>query len=155
MNRFIYNNSFKFRFWRHILFFLITVLVFTAIIFVQSNTGTFLNSLWITFVNALFFFSYAYITIFLLIPEFLLNKKIGWFVVLFLLVGVALSALKLVVSDQIFYSSISPENIGKRGIFNLRFIAVNTKDMTFIVALFCIAKYIKDYLYAEQMRELL
>src|SRR5665647_3277051 len=102
MNRFIYNNSFKFRFWRHILFFLITVLVFTAIIFVQSNTGTFLNSLWITFLNALFF----------LIPEFLLTKKIGWFALLFLLVCIALSALKLVVFDQIFYSFVSPENIG-------------------------------------------
>jgi LytS/YehU family sensor histidine kinase len=35
----------------------------------------------------------------------------------------------------------------------LRFIVVNTKDMTFIVALFCIAKYVKDYLYAESIRK--
>jgi len=155
MNRFLYNNSFKFRFLRHILFFLITVLVFSAIFFVQNKTECFGNALWVTFINALFFFGYAYITIFLLIPEFLLNKKTGWFVLLFLLVGVAFSALKLVVSDQIFYSSISPENIDRKGIFNLRFIAVNTKDMTFIVALFCIVKYIKDYMYAEEIRELL
>ena len=73
---------------------------------------------------------------------------------LFLLVGIALSALKLVVSDQIFYSSISPENIDRKGILNLRFIVVNTKDMTFIVALFCIAKYIKDYIHAEEIRKL-
>jgi sensor histidine kinase YesM len=155
MNRFLYNNSFRYRLIRHTLFFLITVLVFSAILFVQNKPESFVNTLWITFINALFFFSYAYITIFLLIPEFLLNKKIGWFIVLFSLVGVAFSALKLVVSDQIFYSSISPENIDRKGIFNLRFIVVNTKDMTFIVALFCIAKYIKDYLYAEQIRELL
>jgi len=155
MNRFLYNNSVKFRIFRHMLFFLITVLVFSAIFFVQNKTEGFGNALWVTFINALFFFGYAYITIFLLIPEFLLNKKTGWFVVLFLLVGIAFSALKLVVSDQIFYSSISPENIDGKGIFNLRFIAVNTKDMTFIVALFCITKYIKDYLYAEEIRELL
>jgi LytS/YehU family sensor histidine kinase len=155
MNRFLYNNSFKFRLIRHTLFFLITVLVFSAILFVQNKPENFWITLWVTFVNALLFFSYAYITIFILISEFLLNKKIGWFAMLFLLVGIALSALKLVVSDQIFYSSISPENIERRGIFNLRFILVNTKDMTFIVALFCIAKYIKDYLHAEEIRKLI
>jgi two-component system, LytTR family, sensor kinase len=155
MNRFIYNNSFKFRFFRHLLFFLISVLVFSVILFVQNRPEGFGKTLWVTFVNALFFFSYAYITIFLLIPEFLLNKKTGWFVVLFLLVGVAFSAFKLIVSDQIFYYSISPENIDEKGIFSLRFIVVNTKDMTFIVALFCIVKYIKDYLYAEEIRKLL
>lgn len=154
MNRFFYNNSFKFRLLRHTVFFIITVSVFTAILFLQNNTESFIETFWVTIINALFFFSYAYITIFLLIPEFLLTKKVGWFVLLFLLVGIALSALKLVVSDQIFYSSISPENIGRKGIFNLRFIVVNTKDMTFIVALFCIAKYVKDFFYAEQIRAL-
>jgi len=154
MKRFLYNNNFKYRFTRHILFFLLTVLVFAVILFVQNGSGTFVNRLWVTFINALFFFGYAYITIFLLIPEFLLTKKTGWFALLFLLVGIALSALKLVVSDQIFYSSISPENIVRKGIFNLRFIVANTKDMTFIVAFFCIAKYVKDYFYAEQIREL-
>jgi two-component system, LytTR family, sensor kinase len=154
MNQFLYNNSFKYRLSRHFLFFAITVLAFTVILNLQNNNESFYKTLWITLINAVFFFSYAYITIFLLIPEFLLTKKTGWFAVLFLLVGVALSALKLVVSDQIFYSSISPENIDSKGIFNLRFIAVNTKDMTFIVALFCIAKYIKDYLHAEEIRKL-
>jgi two-component system, LytTR family, sensor kinase len=70
-----------------------------------------------------------------------------------LLVGIGLSAIKLVASDQIFYSSISPENIQRTGIMNLRFIVVNTKDMTFIVALFCIGKYAKDYLYTERLRK--
>ncbi len=137
------------------LFFLITVIVFTLVLFVQNNTENFSKTLWTVMINAFFFFGYAYITIFLLIPELLLTKKIGWFALLFILVGIALSALKLLVSDQIFYSSISPENITRKGIFNLRFIIVNTKDMTFIVALFCIVKYIKDYFYAEKMRELL
>ena len=154
MNRFIFDNSAKFRIYRHLLFFLATVIVFTLVLFIQNNTKNFSKSLWIVTVNAIFFFGYAYITIFLLIPELLITKKIGWFALIFLLVGIALSALKLLVSDQIFYSSISPENISRKGIFNLRFIIVNTKDMTFIVALFCIVKYIKDYFYAEKMREL-
>jgi LytS/YehU family sensor histidine kinase len=126
-----------------------------VVLFVQDSTESITKTLWIVFLNAILFFSYAYITIFLLIPELLLSKKIVWFIVLFLLVGIALSALKLIVSDQIFYSSISPENIGRKGVFNLRFIVVNTKDMTFIVALFCIAKYVKDFIYAERVRELL
>ncbi len=154
MNRFIFDNSSRFRVYRHTLFFLITVMVFTAVLFVQNSAESFSQTLWTVMLNAFFFFGYAYITIFLLIPELLLTKKIGWFALIFLLVGIALSALKLLVSDQIFYSSISPENIGRKGIFNLRFIIVNTKDMTFIVALFCIVKYIKDYFYAEKMREI-
>jgi LytS/YehU family sensor histidine kinase len=83
-----------------------------------------------------------------------MTKKVIWFILLFLLVGIGLSAIKLVISDQIFYSSISPENITNKGILNLRFIIINTKDMTFIVALFCIAKYVKDYYYAEQVRDM-
>ena len=145
----------KYRISRHILFFLLTIFAFTSVLYAQKNDEGFLNTLWLTFVNALFFFSYAYITIFLLIPEFLLKRKILWFLVLFSLVGIGLSAIKLVVSDQIFYAAISPENMQRSGIMNLRFIVVNTKDMTFIVALFCIAKYVKDYLYSERYRKVL
>jgi sensor histidine kinase YesM len=155
MNKLLYNNGLRFRLLRHALFFVSTVIVFALILFVQEKTTGFGQILRITFINGLFFFSYAYITIFVLIPELLLSKKILWFVLLFLLVGIALSALKLVVSDQIFYSSISPENIEKKGFLNLRFIMMNTKDMTFIVALFCIAKYVKDYYHAEQLREMI
>ncbi len=152
MNNLLYNNEIKFRLLRHLLFFFSTVITFSVILFVQDNSGSFTRTFWVTFVNGLFFFSYAYITIFVLIPELLLSKKIIWFLLLFLLVGIALSALKLVVSDQIFYSTISPENIDSKGMLDLRFILVNTKDMTFIVALFCIAKYVKDYYHAEQLR---
>lgn len=153
MSKFLFDNSIRHRLFRHILFFLITVLAFATILYAQNQTGSFMNTVLVTFINALFFFGYAYITIFLLIPEFLLTRKIGWFIVLFLLVGIALSAIKLIASDHIFYSSISPENIQQRGFVELRFILVNTKDMTFIVALFCIAKYVKDYLYADRIRK--
>jgi LytS/YehU family sensor histidine kinase len=120
---------------------------------VQNGMDSFISKFRITFINAIFFFGYAYITIFLLVPEFLLTKKIVWFILLFALIGVALSALKLVVSNHIFYSTIAPENIERYGLMELRFIVVNTKDMTFIVALFCVAKYVKDYLYAESIRK--
>ncbi len=153
MNKLLYSNIIRYRILRHLVFFLVTVFAFTVILYLQNETGGFLSSLWITFINGLLFFGYAYITIFLLIPEFLLKKKILWFALLFLLVGVALSSLKLVVSDRIFYSAISPENIQRSGIMNLRFILVNTKDMSFIVALFCIGKYVKDYLYTERVRK--
>lgn len=128
-------------------------MLFSYLLFVQNDRERFFHNLWITFINSLFFFSYAYITIFLLIPEFLLKGKFIWFILVFILVGIGLSALKLVISDQIFYSSVSPENVENKGIMNLRFIVVNTKDMTFIVALFCITKYVKDYLYTERLRK--
>lgn len=135
------------------MFFGFTVLFFAGILHVQNNSDSFMQTLGLTFINALFFFSYAYITIFLLIPELLLKRKIIWFILLFLLVGIGLSAMKLVFSDYIFYASISPENMERTGVMNLRFIVVNTKDMTFIVALFCITKYAKDYLFAERIRK--
>jgi sensor histidine kinase YesM len=153
MNKLFFDTGILLRGSRHILFFSFTVLCFTGILHVQNGSDNLLHTFWITFSNAIFFFSYAYITIFLLIPEFLLKQKIAWFLLLFVLVGVGLSALKLVVSDVIFYSTISPENVERTGAMNLRFIVVNTKDMTFIVALFCIAKYVKDYLFAENMRK--
>ena len=152
MNKLIFDNCIKYRFARHMVLFVITVLLFSTIIHQQGNYINFFSPFWITTVNSFFFFGYAYITLFLLIPEFLLKNKILWFLLLFLLVGTALSALKLIVSDEIFYASIAPENISGGGLKGLRFILVNTKDMTFIVALFCVAKFTKDYIYTEQQR---
>jgi len=149
----LYNNGLLYRASRHLLFFAFMVVLFTFILLNQHPGESFLIELRITFINALFFFGYAYITIFLLIPEFLLKSKIPWFILLFILVGFGLSALKLVASPTIFYASVSPENSPETGIMNLRFIIVNTKDMSFIVAVFCIAKYVKDYLYTEGIRK--
>lgn len=152
MERFLFNNEIRFRFGRHVLFFTIMVLIFAGLLFLNDSQPSFLTTLRITFVNSLFFFFYAYITIFLLIPVFLFTRKPVWFMLLFLLTGIALSAIKLLVSDQIFYAALSPENIESHGLFNFRFIVVNTKDMTFIVAIFCIAKYVKDFIYSERVR---
>lgn len=151
MKRLIYDNRMRYRVSRHLIFFSLTVLLFTFISFVQGNDERdLLNKFRITFVNALFFFGYAYITIFILVPEFLLRKRFFLFVILFLIVGIGLSTIKLISSGHIFYADISPENIEKTGFVNLRYILVNTKDMSFIVALFCIIKYAKDYLYTQQ-----
>lgn len=153
MNKLLYNNGWVYRGTRHFIFFTVTVLFFTGILFIQTNNESLIHTFWMTLGNAFFFFGYAYITIFLLIPELLLKSKPFWFIVVFLLVGIGLSALKLLFSDYIFYSSIAPENMTGKGVFDLRLIVVNTKDMTFIVALFCIAKYVKDYILTENLRK--
>jgi len=150
MEKFIFDNKLRYRLARHLLFFAIMVLFFTVLLFLHNSGPGFLPTLRITFINALFFFGYAYITIFLLVPALLLTKKPVWFLLLFLLTGIALSAIKLLVSDQIFYAAVSPENIESHGMLNFRFIVVNTKDMTFIVAAFCIAKFVKDFFYIER-----
>lgn len=153
MNKLLYNNSVLYRGTRHILFFVVTVVLFTGILFVQNENESLLHVFEVTLGNAFFFFGYSYITIFLLIPELLLKAKPFWFIVVFLLVGIGLSALKLVFSDYIFYASISPENVLGNNLSSLRAIVLNTKDMTFIVALFCIAKFVKDYILAENLRK--
>ena len=134
MNRILFDNALKYRLTRHSVFFLVTVISFALIVHLQSSDENFIISLGNTFINSIFFFVYAYLTIFLLIPEFLLKQRVWWFILFFASIGIALSALKLIVSDQIFYSALSPENIQRKGMMNLKFIVVNTKDMTFIVA---------------------
>ena len=129
-----------------------TVLVFTLVLYNQKQANDLLQIFLMVLTNAFFFFGYAYITIFGLIPELLLKNRIFWFILLFTLVGVGLSVIKLLISDFIFYASLAPENIEETGHINLRFIMVNTKDMSFIVALFCVAKYAKDYLRDDSLR---
>jgi len=153
MNRFLFSPEIRYRLARHFLFFWLTVLIFTLVLFARSGEGGFFNTFLKVTLNALFFFSYAYITIFVIIQEFALKNKIVGALLLLILTGIGLSAIKLICSGEIFYSSISPENIERTGIFNLRYIIVNTKDMSFIVALFCIVKYAKDFLYADSMRK--
>ncbi|HYQ58037.1 MAG TPA: histidine kinase [Draconibacterium sp.] len=152
MNKLLYDNHLKYRGTRHFLFFVATVLVFTVILYLQTIDISFCQTFFITMGNAIFFFGYAYITIFVLIPELLLKARPIRFIVVFLLVGTGLSALKLVFSDYIFYASIASENVPRNGGVNLQTIVVNTKDMTFIVALFCVAKYAKDYILAVSLQ---
>jgi len=153
IDKLLYDNRFLYRGSRHLIFFVSMVLLFSVLLERQQPENSLWSVLLTTFVNALFFFSYAYITIFVLIPGFLLKSKIGWFIVVFVLIGFGLSALKLVTSSTIYYASIAPDNVPQSGLMNLRFIIVNTKDMSFIVAALCVAKYIKDFLYIERIRK--
>lgn len=155
MNKFLFDNALRFRISRHIVFFTVVVLVFTLVLYSRNSEKTFLYQLNLTFINALIFLGYGYLTIFILIPFLVLRRKYAWFAVSFLALGFVLSAIKLSVSDYIFYSAISPEFIGSKGMFSVRFILVNTKDMSFIVALFVIARFSKDWLIAEKQHKIL
>lgn len=153
MNRFLFHTDLKYRLSRHITFFVIIVLVFTLVLFSRSHGQHFGELLLLTTLNAAFFLGYAYLMIFVIIPLFLPEKKYVLLGITFLTIGFLLSVLKLSISDFIFYSSISPEFIGSKGILNVRYILVNTKDMSFIVALFVIAKFTKDWLITENQQK--
>ena len=153
MNRLVFDIGFKYRLIRHLLLFLVTIAVFSVILFLQGSHKNFSESFIVTLINSFFFFGYAYIVLFLLIPEFLLKRKIFVFLWLFLIAGILLSTLKMAVSDEIYYSAINPENFEPGKMKGLRNILVNTKDMSFIVAFFCVAKFTKDYIYTENQRE--
>ena len=145
-----------FRIFRHVLLFVSLVLIFSWVAYSRSEkTSDYLHSFFVVLVNAFFFFAYAYLTVYLLIPLFLTKRKMGWFVMLFLVSGIAVSALKYLVSDFGFYKAISPENALSYDSFTLSALLVNTKDMTFIVAIFAIVKYARDhYLLESNIREL-
>lgn len=155
MNKYLFHTTFKYRLCRHIAFFVIVVLVFTLVLFSRNSGQHFSQLLYITFINALFFLGFGYLILFVLIPRFLPGKKFFLLGISFLALGIFLSILKLSISDFIFYSSISPEFIGSKGLLSIRYILINTKDMSFIVALMVIAKFTKDWLITENQRKVL
>lgn len=155
MNKLLFHTDLKYRISRHIIFFVIIVLVFTLVLFSRSHGQNFEKLLYLTTLNAVFFIGYAYIMIFVIIPIFLPERKYVLLGLTFLITGFLLSILKLCISDFIFYSSISPEFTSSKGMLNVRYILVNTKDMSFIVALFVIAKFTKDWLITENQQKLL
>jgi LytS/YehU family sensor histidine kinase len=114
------------------------------------------QSLLLVFYHALFFFGYAYLTVYLLIPRWLVKKKYLLFTFLFLVSGGVFSMLKFAFSDFIFYQAIAPENGHMmENSLTLAWIVVNTKDMTFIVALFALVKFARDrYIVESNIREL-
>jgi len=77
------------------------------------------------------------------------------FIVAFAATGICLSLFKFLFSDFIFYQAIAPENGSQGSIISLPGVLVNTKDMTFIVALFALVKYARDhYTLKSNIREL-
>lgn len=149
MNKFLFHNGLRYRIGRHLVFFATLVIIFTLVLYSRSNGGHFFNLLKLTFINALIFLGYGYLTVFILIPVFLPDRKFVLFALSFLALGFLLSALKLSISGFIFYSSIAPEFVGSEGLINLRFILINTKDMSFIAGLFVVVKFTKNWLIAE------
>jgi sensor histidine kinase YesM len=141
---------------RHVLLFVSMVFLFTWVAASRSYSDHgFRSTFLMVLANAVFFFGYAYLTVYLLIPSLLVKKQYLLFSLVFLAAGLVLSLLKFTFSDFIFYQAIAPEN--GSGVPTLSFagLLVNTKDMTFIVALFALAKFAKDrYVLDNSIREL-
>jgi len=134
------------RIFRHLVLFFSMVLLFAWVAYSRSTeTGAFWDGFLMVFINALFFFGYAYVTVYLLIPGLLLKKRFLFFLISFVATGLTLSLLKFLFSDYIFYQAISPENNVQINVITFRSLLVNTKDMTFIVALFALVKFARDH----------
>lgn len=141
---------------RHVSLFLVMVFLFTWVAWSHSSDqGSFWRGLAMVTINAMFFFGYAYITVYLLIPKLLVRKRVLIFLISFVLIGLGLSLCKFLFSDFIFYQAIAPESTPGSSLISLQGLLVNTKDMTFIVALFALVKYARDhYTLESNIREL-
>jgi two-component system, LytTR family, sensor kinase len=155
MNRFLFSNLVKYRLERHLALFVFIVLCFSYILYYGARLYSYPTALGITLINSMFFFGYAYITLFYLIPRFLLRRKLWEFILIFSLTGILLSFIKLIFSGEIYYNAVSSEKIEPGHINYLKSLLINTKDMTFIVALFCVGKFSKDYIYLDRQRKIL
>lgn len=145
-----------YRILRHVILFFTMVLLFSWVTYSRSGEESHLWSSFVAvFINALFFFGYAYLTVYLLIPYLLVRRKVAIFMVGFLLTGLGLSLLKFKFSDIVFYDAISPENGVSVRTLTLSSVLVNTKDMTFIVAIFVLVKFARDhYIINANIKEL-
>ena len=89
------NQKLIYRVVRHVILFLTMVLLFSWMTSSRSvDEGHFLSGFISVLINALFFFGYAYLTVYLLIPYLLVKKRIAFFLLGFLLTGLSLSMLK-------------------------------------------------------------
>ncbi|MDF1575256.1 MAG: histidine kinase [Bacteroidales bacterium] len=146
MYDFLISQKLSFRIFRHLLLFLGMVFLFSWVAYSRSEEpGGFWRGFSMVFTNAFFFFGYAYFTVYVLIPRLLIRKKAAIFLSLFVLAGLGLSMLKFLFSDYIFYQAIAPENAPSVNLISLKVLLVNTKDMTFIVALFALVKFARDH----------
>ena len=152
MYQLLISQKLAIRIGRHLVLFFSMVFLFAWVANSRSGEpGRFWQGFIMVLTNAFFFFGYAYITVYLLIPGFILKRKILLFIFLFIGAGLGLSLLKFHVSDYIFYQAIAPESSAPAYIYSLKALLVNTKDMTFIVALFTLAKYARDH-YSLEIR---
>ena len=148
----IFSDKSIIRIGRHLTLILLMILVFTWVISQREEGAGYFNIFPAVSINALFFFSYAYITAYLLVPGLLLRRNYLFFIVAFLISGFAISWLKFFVSDILFYSAIADNAIVEAKKHGFQQFLVNTKDMSFIVAIFLIAKYARDNYYMKQRK---
>lgn len=155
MFRIITDQSLFYRILRHVVLFFSMVLVFTIMVQLRVADATpFVQSLLMVGLNGLIFFSLAYITVYWLIPAYLNKEKIWLFPILFLAIGFLLSGLKFLLSDYLFFASISPGHESRVNALTFGNLLVNLKDMSFVVAAFVIAKFARDrYLLDLNIRE--
>ena len=150
------SDRWNYRIARHSLLWGTLLVIFTVIYHDRQDAD---GSLWQAFgqvgLNSLFFVGYAYVTVFLLIPVILEKRRILLFVLLFLLSGFVISWMKLRVSETVFFQAIDPmQPIAGNG-FPWGALVTNTKDMTFVVALFIIVRYSREnYLVRQNLHEL-
>jgi sensor histidine kinase YesM len=146
MYDFLLGQKLSVRIFRHLILFFTMVLLFAWVAYSRSGEyGAFWSGFLMVFTNALFFFGYAYLTVYLLIPRLLLKRRIFVFIIAFLLAGLGLSLLKFLFSDYIFYQALAPENAIPGNGITFKSLLVNTKDMSFIVAIFALAKFARDH----------
>ncbi len=152
----VYSDKPIFRTGRHLFIILTMILLFSWIVYLRDDSGAgYLQAMKGVSLNALFFFGYAYITAYILVPLLLNRKKYFWFFLTFLASGIIISYIKFIFSDIVFYSAIAADISARFRQVELPYLVTNTKDMTFIVALFLIAKYAKDNHYLQmRLREL-
>lgn len=140
-----YSDKLVYRAGRHIaLFFGLNALFIWVIIMRGNDQRSVAEVATEVFVNSFFFFGYAYLTAYILVPGFLSKGRYILFALLFLIAGIVISVLKFLFSDYVFYSAISASLTDKPYLFSASRLIVNTKDMSFIVAVFLIAKFTKD-----------
>ena len=101
MYNLLLSQKLSIRILRHLVLFLSMVLLFAWVVYSRSGEpASFWSGYLMVFTNALFFFGYAYITVYLLIPKFLLKRKILVFFIAFVLTGLTLSLLKFLFSAE-------------------------------------------------------
>ncbi len=141
----IFSDRTVFRIGRHLFLFVGMNLLFTWVLMMRGdNAGSLGDAMQNVFINSIFFFGYAYVTAYLLVPRFLTKGRYLLFALLFFLVGITISWLKFIFSDYVFFTAIGGDFAMRIKSPDLSQIVVNTKDMTFIVALFLIVKFARD-----------
>ena len=141
----LFSEKILYRLARHLFLFVGMNLLFTWVLVMRDTNGQSISGIGLNvFINSLFFFGYAYLTAYLLMPGLIMKGRYLLFFLVFLAAGIGISWLKFAFSDYLFYSAIGDEVNARIRAATLSSIMVNTKDMTFIVALFLIAKFAKD-----------